>query len=135
MKKFTALLLGFMFAISSAFLFAKGKKDGDFDIEIIHIPPSKHQQSDSDPSEDEEQEPPFFLFVTANALKGHLMHGDCIVPPTDETQGSFVQDAIDNIPQNIMSRIEIQNAIADAEMFEYEAYCGGDGGGGNPPPD
>ena len=119
MKKFTALLLGFMFAISSAFLFAKGKKDGDFDIEIIHIPPSKHQQSDSDPSEDEEQEPPFFLFVTANALKGHLNHGDCIVPATDEAQDSF-----------------IQQAIADAGFFEYEIFCstgGGGGGGGNPP--
>ena len=118
MNKFIALILGFIFVAGSASVFAKGKKDGDFDIEIIHIPPNKHQQSDSEPSEDEEQEPPFFLFVTANGLKGHLNHGDCIVPvDDDEAQNSFIQDA-----------------IAAAGFFEYEGiFCSTGDDGGDPP--
>jgi hypothetical protein len=115
MNQFIALILGFFLAAGSASVFAKGKKDGDFDIEIIHIPPNKPQEPAQE--EDEEQKPPFFLFVTANGLKGHLNHGDCIVPvDDDEAQNTFIQEA-----------------IADAGFFKYGGiFCSTDGGKNSP---
>ena len=89
MNKITAILAG-VFLLFSISALAKGKKDQDADIEIIHKP---NKQA-------------FILFVTESGLNGHLNHGDCVVFVDDEEDPDHAEFVF--------------NAIAAAGYFPYE---------------
>jgi len=78
MKKSVISLVALGLVLGSGTALANGKKDGESDVEISHMPVSEN----------------FILFVTPSALKGHLKHGDCIVTPPP--RGSDLEDAVED---------------------------------------
>ena len=94
MKNSKILVMGVLLTVIGSAALAKGKKDQEMDIEIIHKPPSE----------------PFTLYVTATSLRGHLKHGDCIVEKNEEED-----------PYQAMVQAQV---LADAELFPYEViFC------------
>ena len=97
MKKTASLLFGVSIALMTSAALPNGKKDQEMDIEITHNAPAQ----------------PFTLFVTANGLKGHLNHGDCIVVIQDKSAEDYDADY----------EAFVYQAVADAGFFPYNV-CG-----------